>query len=63
VELRTFVVDAFVTGNLDFCNSNAVPLKLEVSMATLPIHRFTAQQVSHSIITAAMRVHTELGPG
>jgi GxxExxY protein len=32
-------------------------------MATAPIHRFTAQQVSHAIITAAMKVHTELGPG
>jgi GxxExxY protein len=32
-------------------------------MATVPIHRFTAQQVSHAIITAAMKVHTELGPG
>jgi GxxExxY protein len=32
-------------------------------MATLPLHRFTAQQVSHAIITAGMKVHTELGPG
>jgi GxxExxY protein len=32
-------------------------------MATSPITRITAQQVSHAIITAAMRVHTELGPG
>jgi GxxExxY protein len=32
-------------------------------MATLPLQRFTAQQVSHAIITAAMKVHTELGPG
>jgi GxxExxY protein len=32
-------------------------------MATLPMQRFTAQQVSHAIITAAMKVHTELGPG
>ncbi len=32
-------------------------------MATAPIHRLTSQQVSHAIITAAMKVHTELGPG
>jgi GxxExxY protein len=32
-------------------------------MATITIPRFTAQQVSHSIITSAMKVHTELGPG
>ena len=31
-------------------------------MATAPIPRLTAQQVSHSVITAAMKVHTELGP-
>lgn len=32
-------------------------------MATVPIRVLTAQQVSHAVITAAMRVHTELGPG
>jgi GxxExxY protein len=32
-------------------------------MATTPVSRITAQQVSHAIITAAMRVHTDLGPG
>jgi GxxExxY protein len=32
-------------------------------MATVPFHRLTAQQVSHTVITAAMKVHTELGPG
>src|SRR5205814_8811485 len=32
-------------------------------MATFPLPRTTAQQVSHAVITAAMRVHTELGPG
>ena len=32
-------------------------------MATAPITKITAQQVSHGVITAAMKVHTELGPG
>src|SRR5579863_7000776 len=32
-------------------------------MATVPIRQLTAQQVSHAVITAAMKVHTELGPG
>ncbi len=32
-------------------------------MATFPIRRVSANQVSHAIITAAMQVHTELGPG
>jgi hypothetical protein len=33
------------------------------TMATVPVPRLTAQQVSHSIITAAMKVHSELGAG
>jgi len=32
-------------------------------VATAPIQRISANEVSHSVITAAMRVHTELGPG
>jgi len=32
-------------------------------MATCAIRRLSAQAVSHAIITAAMKVHTELGPG
>lgn len=32
-------------------------------MATATLPALTAQQVSHAIITAAMRVHSELGPG
>jgi GxxExxY protein len=33
------------------------------SQPTAPIHSFTAQQVMHAVITAATKVHTELGPG
>jgi GxxExxY protein len=33
------------------------------AMATTTVSRLTAQQVSPTIITAAMKVHTELGPG
>ena len=32
-------------------------------MASSAIHHVSAQEVSHAIITAAMKVHTELGPG
>jgi GxxExxY protein len=32
-------------------------------MASVPIRSVSAQQVSHAVITAAMRVHSELGPG
>lgn len=32
-------------------------------MASAVVHKLTANQVSHSVITAAMRVHTALGPG
>ena len=32
-------------------------------MVTVPIRTISANEVSHAIITAAMMVHTELGPG
>lgn len=34
-----------------------------LAMVTAPFNTITAQQVSHAVVTAAMRVHTELGPG
>jgi GxxExxY protein len=32
-------------------------------MATAPVQRISANELSHAIITAAMRVHADLGPG
>jgi GxxExxY protein len=32
-------------------------------MTTIPFHRNNAQEISHAVITAAMRVHSRLGPG
>ncbi len=33
------------------------------SAFSIPAHNFTAQEVSHAVISAAMRVHSELGAG
>jgi GxxExxY protein len=38
-------------------------LARDSAMATAPVIQLTAQRVSKEIITAAIRVHTELGPG
>jgi GxxExxY protein len=35
----------------------------DCAMATAPVIQLTAQKISRAVITAAMRVHTELGPG
>jgi GxxExxY protein len=48
-----------VTNNLGFEYGQADTS----AMATTTVLRLTAQQVSHAVITAAMKVHTELGPG
>jgi GxxExxY protein len=32
-------------------------------MPAVPFHRNSIQEISHGIITSAMRVHSELGPG
>jgi GxxExxY protein len=32
-------------------------------MAAAPLYRLTPQQVSHGVVTAAMKVHSELGAG
>jgi GxxExxY protein len=32
-------------------------------MTTIPFHRNNAQEISHAVITAAMLVHSQLGPG
>ncbi|HXZ40829.1 MAG TPA: GxxExxY protein [Terriglobales bacterium] len=48
-----------MTNNLGLSPTHAHTLP----MATVPTTGINAQQVSHAIITAAMKVHTELGPG
>ena len=61
-----FVVNYFfgvVTYELDSHATDAIPLKLGALMATVPIPQLTAQQASHAVITAGMKVHAELGPG
>ena len=65
VDLRVLlVVDAFffavVTSDLA---ADLNPIEDHRCMATSAIRRSSPNEVSHAIITAAMRVHTERGPG
>ena len=32
-------------------------------MATVAVHCRSASEVSHAVVTAAMKIHTQLGPG
>ena len=53
-----------MTDDLAALHSETQEWPLEVSaMGTVLISRLTAQQVSHAVITAAMKVHSELGAG
>ncbi len=50
----------FVIGSIDIAGGNSDSCQV---MATCAVRRFSAPAASHAIITAAMKVHSELGPG